>query len=88
MAAFKAEQEARAKSVGLYTSDVSGQASNSLSVKRILKQGMSGNDVKDLQIFLNQNGFVLSLSGPGSLGNETNYEKNNYSIRSTAFNKQ
>jgi len=73
MATFKAEQEARAKSIGLYTSDISGQTSNSVSVKRILKQGMAGDDVKDLQIFLNKNGFIVSVSGLGSIGNETNY---------------
>jgi peptidoglycan hydrolase-like protein with peptidoglycan-binding domain len=40
---------------------------------RSLKIGMSGSDVKDLQIFLNAQHFTVSSSGPGSPGNETYY---------------
>jgi hypothetical protein len=40
---------------------------------RVLKLGSSGADVKALQIFLNNNGFIISVSGPGSKGNETQY---------------
>ncbi|HMP19277.1 MAG TPA: peptidoglycan-binding domain-containing protein [Candidatus Paceibacterota bacterium] len=32
-----------------------------------------GNDVMQLQKYLNANGFLLATSGPGSLGNETNF---------------
>jgi len=39
---------------------------------RNLKLGDIGDDVKQLQIFLNNNGFKLASAGPGSLGNETN----------------
>ena len=38
---------------------------------RDLKVGMNGEDVKQLQIFLNKNGFPTALTGPGSLGHET-----------------
>lgn len=38
-----------------------------------LQYGMFGDDVKLLQQLLNKNGFPVSLSGVGSLGNETNY---------------
>ncbi len=38
---------------------------------RDLKTGMIGEDVKELQKYLNKNGFVLANSGPGSKGNET-----------------
>ena len=40
---------------------------------RILKLGSIGLDVKALQVFLNNNGFSVSLSGSGSKGNETQY---------------
>lgn len=38
-----------------------------------LRFGMQNNDVRALQQFLNNNGFVVSDSGAGSLGNETTY---------------
>lgn len=38
---------------------------------RELRTGMTGEDVKQLQVFLNNNGFPISKSGPGSLGKET-----------------
>jgi hypothetical protein len=41
--------------------------------KRTLRIGSRGNNVKALQKFLNQNGFVVALSGPGSPGNETTF---------------
>ncbi|MBU6232465.1 hypothetical protein KGP36_07565 [Patescibacteria group bacterium] len=40
---------------------------------RSLKLGMIGNDVKNLQIFLNQHNFTVSQSGAGSSGHETSY---------------
>ncbi len=38
-----------------------------------LKTQMSDGDVKTLQIWLNNNGFVVSSNGPGSKGKENNY---------------
>jgi peptidoglycan hydrolase-like protein with peptidoglycan-binding domain len=38
---------------------------------RSLQLGMTGNDVKQLQIFLNSKGYTVSYTGPGSPGNET-----------------
>ncbi len=37
----------------------------------ILKQGSRGKEVRTLQVFLNNNGFKIATTGPGSLGNET-----------------
>jgi peptidoglycan hydrolase-like protein with peptidoglycan-binding domain len=38
---------------------------------RNLSLGMMGDDVLRLQRFLNRNKFIVALSGPGSIGNET-----------------
>jgi hypothetical protein len=37
----------------------------------ILRQGSRGREVRILQVFLNNNGFRIATSGPGSPGNET-----------------
>ena len=38
---------------------------------RNLSMGMTGEDVRALQAYLNKHGFQVAVSGPGSLGNET-----------------
>ncbi len=38
---------------------------------RYLQLGQTGNDVKQLQIFLNSKGYILANTGPGSKGQET-----------------
>ncbi|PIT88611.1 MAG: hypothetical protein COU29_02450 [Candidatus Magasanikbacteria bacterium CG10_big_fil_rev_8_21_14_0_10_36_32] len=38
---------------------------------RDLEAGIVGNDVKELQKYLNNNGFIVSVSGVGSVGKET-----------------
>ncbi len=48
-------------------------ASNPSPFIRDLKFGMSGDDVKQLQIFLNTHGYPVALTGLGSSGNETDY---------------
>lgn len=40
---------------------------------RDLFLGLRGEDVRELQRFLNSQGFVLAKTGPGSPGNETTY---------------
>lgn len=40
---------------------------------RNLKQGSTGEDVRQLQIFLNSRGFIVSTSGTGSIGKESTY---------------
>lgn len=46
---------------------------NVLNITRTLKLKMTGNDVKDLQIYLNTHGYPVALSGAGSSGKETTY---------------
>jgi peptidoglycan hydrolase-like protein with peptidoglycan-binding domain len=43
------------------------------TITRVLKQGMEGNDVKELQKYLNTHNYPVSLTGLGSLNNETTY---------------
>lgn len=43
------------------------------SFSRSLTTGMTGSDVKDLQVFLNGRGYVVASSGAGSVGNESTY---------------
>lgn len=38
---------------------------------RDLQAGMTGADVKTLQVYLNAKGFIVAGSGPGSVGSET-----------------
>ncbi|MBP6859253.1 MAG: Ig-like domain-containing protein [Candidatus Magasanikbacteria bacterium] len=45
----------------------------SILFTRDLKIGMSGEDVRQLQKYLNKNGFIVSQSGHGSIGNESDY---------------
>lgn len=46
---------------------------NKFKFTRNLSLGMRNDDVKKLQEFLNQHGILVSETGPGSIGNETNY---------------
>lgn len=61
-----------AKSQGTRPTNTRTTSSGSVFA-RTLKQGMSGEDVKALQQFLNSNGFTIATSGTGSSGNETTY---------------
>ena len=47
--------------------------SNTSIITRTLKEGMDGEDVKELQKYLNTHGFILTNSGYGAPGNETVY---------------
>jgi peptidoglycan hydrolase-like protein with peptidoglycan-binding domain len=40
---------------------------------RTLSLGSTGEDVRQLQIFLNNKGYTIASSGPGSKGNESSY---------------
>ncbi len=44
-----------------------------LTSPRNLEMGMTGEDVRMLQKFLNTNGYKVSNAGPGSTGNETSF---------------
>lgn len=46
---------------------------NTYQFTRTLSQGMSGDDVEELQKYLNTHGFTIAVFGPGSRGNETRY---------------
>ncbi len=46
---------------------------SSLNLTRNLSLGMTGEDVRLLQKFLNSKGFVIATTGSGSVGNETTY---------------
>ena len=46
---------------------------SSYTFSRNLKVGMRGEDVRQLQKFLNENGFVIASAGDGSKGRETDY---------------
>ncbi len=48
-----------------------GASTTPYQFKRFLKSGMTGDDVLQLQIFLNSHGFSLATSGKGAPGNET-----------------
>jgi hypothetical protein len=57
------------------TADQLARVATSTTVRltRELYPGMSGADVRALQVFLNTHGFLVALSGPGSSGRETMY---------------
>ena len=52
---------------------VQSGVSSTCTFSRDLEFGMTGDDVKCLQQYLNTNGFQLADAGPGSPGNETDY---------------
>jgi len=55
------------------TTDTAPVTNTSVTPMRDLKFGMSGDDVKRLQVYLNANGFSVAVNGYGSAGNETTY---------------
>jgi len=78
---FYQEQYQRALAVGADTTPYQ-EALNNLNpntttspdiTHRTLKQGMQGDDVKQLQIYLNTHNYPLATQGPGSPNNETTY---------------
>ncbi len=77
LAQFQAEQQARALAAGIVMSTSTPTSpettQNTPTFTRILKLGMTGQDVRQLQIYLNTHGYVINTEGGGSPGNETNY---------------
>ncbi len=55
------------------TTTVTTTTSNITFFIRDLTLRSVGEDVRQLQIFLNSQGFVVATTGPGSIGNETTY---------------
>jgi peptidoglycan hydrolase-like protein with peptidoglycan-binding domain len=52
---------------------IAASSSPAYSFRRDLKLGMSGEDVRQLQLYLNKHSFSIAVSGPGSPGAETSY---------------
>ena len=50
---------------------VSARAASAFVFNNSLKVGMTSQDVRELQKFLNSKGFIVAQSGNGSPGNET-----------------
>lgn len=59
----------------------------SANFTRDLKLGMIGDDVKELQKYLNNNNYLIATSGVGSKGQETNYFGNLTEIALARFQK-
>ncbi len=55
------------------TSSASTSTATGFTFTRILNPGYTGEDVRQLQIYLNTHGFIISPTGVGSPGHETNY---------------
>ena len=49
------------------------KASATFSFTNTLKYGMTSPEIKELQKFLNANGFIIATQGAGSLGHETTF---------------
>jgi len=64
----KAQELAKEYNIGKETKDTS-----ITTLTKTLKKGMINNEVKLLQIFLNKKGYIITPSGGGSPGNETNF---------------
>lgn len=65
-------QKEEVKSPTVETPSVENVA-NKFIFTKFMKLGITDNEVKELQKFLNSKGYLLALSGIGSIGNETNY---------------
>jgi len=70
-ASGKLDAATRAKLNGVATPSVT--PAGKYMFTRNLSLGMSGDDVKELQKYLNTHGYVIATSGAGSIGNETIY---------------
>lgn len=55
------------------TAGAQSSTTNCYTFDKNLYVGSRGRDVKELQIYLNNNGFTVAVSGNGSPGNETTY---------------
>jgi hypothetical protein len=72
---FIAEQKAlaEAQTNTTVTPPTTPVVSGTLLITKTLKLKVTSNEVKELQKYLNTNGYIIANSGAGSLGNETTY---------------
>jgi peptidoglycan hydrolase-like protein with peptidoglycan-binding domain len=70
MGVIKADKVASART---YICSLSSPSSTKYTFTRNLYLGIEGEDVKQLQVFLNSKGFLIATSGRGSKGNEITY---------------
>ena len=70
-ALFGLESMNEATRVPTVTSTIELPPSQNSSFTRNLRVGMTGEDIKALQAYLNTHGHIIAKTGPGSLGNET-----------------
>jgi hypothetical protein len=71
-----AQQIAKQYGITVLTQNITGNATaanSGSSFTRTLRVGVTSDDVKKLQIFLNAQGFIVAKKGAGSLGHETSY---------------
>lgn len=59
------------KTIGLTNGQVLGV--NSFNFTQLMKLGSKSSEVKELQKFLNNSGYIVSESGAGAIGSETDY---------------
>lgn len=62
-----------APSIGIDAGSISSRIPNTYRFIRTLSIGSSSEDVRNLQTFLNDQGFTVSVTGPGSRGQETSF---------------
>ena len=64
---------ARIEQLKIEIANLQGNKSKKYNFIRDLYLGLSGQDVKQLQIYLNNSGFIIAEFGDGSKGNETEF---------------
>jgi len=69
--AFDAATMANLGCGAIHTQAQTAAANTSIKFSRDLELGATGDDVKALQAYLNNNGYVVAAAGAGSPGNET-----------------
>jgi hypothetical protein len=61
------------RTTGVRCTNTGPSLSKAFLFTKNLKPGQKNTDIKELQKYLNAHGFAVALTGPGSLGNETEF---------------